>query len=105
MRRWVIAEADQAAILCDRKGVIRTARYPAGAVVDIPRFIVGYFALIIPGRDVGGREAVDAIAIRVLQPRAQAVRLPVARAADLALEVPGTVAMILLWLSVIQCVL
>src|SRR5690606_9679194 len=54
-------------------------------IVYIPAFVDGNFSFVIPGRQAGGAEAVAAIAIRVLQPGAQAGRIPISATTQLGL--------------------
>ena len=61
------------------------------AVVYRPTAVDRDFRLVIACRNVSGRVRVRAVAVRVLQQRAQTVRLPVAGTADLVLKAAGDV--------------
>src|SRR5690606_1763633 len=54
-------------------------------VALVPRQPVGDLELVVAGRHRGARPGPRAVPVGVLQPRAHAVRLPVARAAELGL--------------------
>ena len=69
------------------EGDVVTPGHAACAVVLIPAFIDGDLALVVAGRQRAGGEGVDAVAVDVLQPRAEAIRQPVAGAAQFGLEV------------------
>ena len=56
------------------------------AIVQVPALVEGDLGLIIPCGNFAGRKGIGAIPIRVLQPRTETVRLPVIRAAKLALK-------------------
>src|SRR6185312_7114890 len=61
----------------------------ARAIVLVPALVDGGLHLVAAGRDGRGGECVVAGAGRVLQPGAQAVRLPVSRAAQEVLVAAG----------------
>ena len=86
VRRRVVAERHRRVVVRNRERDVRAAWYAAGAVVHVPALVDRHFGLV---RACGQRrrlERRDAVAVRILEPRAQAVRLPVARAAELRLE-------------------
>ena len=65
------------------RDVVRSA---TGSVALRPALVHRRLPLVGAGRESTRRERVDAVAVDVLQPRAQAVREPVAGAAELVLE-------------------
>ena len=75
----------------DRDDLVRgdRERDVRGGIGHVPRFVEGRLHLVVAGRDLVTDERVDAVAVRILEPRPKAVGLPIARAADLALEAAG----------------
>ena len=61
----------------------------ARAVVLVPALVQGDLDLVVARGQGAGAQRVEAVAVRVLEPGAQAARVPVARAAELALEAAG----------------
>ncbi len=61
----------------------------AGAVVHVPALADRHLRLVAPGRQGASGEGEDAVAVGVLEPGAQAPGIPVAGAAELALEAAG----------------
>ena len=88
VRRAVVRDRDRGAWCADREGDVRAAGHAAGAVVDVPRLVERHLELVRAGRDRRRRERVRAVAVGILEPRAQTARIPVARAAELRLEAP-----------------
>jgi hypothetical protein len=86
VRRGVVAESDLRVVgrhvERDVGSVLRSAR----AVILIPAFVEGDLALVVSGGQRCGLKRVRAVAVRVLQPRAEAGRLPIAGAAEFRLE-------------------
>src|SRR5204863_213265 len=60
------------------------------AVVLVPALVDGDLDLVVPGREGAAGEAVGSIALRILQPRAQARGIPIARTPEEALVVAGS---------------
>src|SRR5687768_16895320 len=85
----VVAEANLRAVSRNREWDIGAITDAALTIVLIPALVDRDFALIRAGRNSGCLERVDPVAVEVLEPGAQAVRLPIARAAELALEAAG----------------
>ena len=73
----------------DGVAACRRERNVGGRMALVPLLVESDLELVAAGRDGVGRELVRAIAVGVLQPRAKAVGLPVARAAEFGLEAPG----------------
>src|SRR5205814_160364 len=63
--------------------------HAALAVVLVPAFVDGDLRLVAAVRDGGGVEGVDAVAVDVLQPGAEAAWVPIAGAAECVLEAAG----------------
>ena len=74
----------------DGEGDVRAARRTARAVVDVPAAVDRRLRLVGAGRDRARLERVDAVAVRILEPRLQAVGLPVAGTAELGLVAAGS---------------
>src|SRR5262245_36824320 len=89
MAGGVIAEADLDMIGWNREGDIRAILHATLAVVDVPTLVERDLALVVAGQQRGGNEGVGAVAVRVLQPGAQAGGIPIATATELALEIAG----------------
>ena len=97
----VVGEGHLVAHVVHGEAVIRAARHTTDAVVLGPTLVDGHLALVVARREDRGGKAVDAVVVGVLEPGAQAVRLPVAGAAQEApAKLPGTVAITSLKLSV-----
>ena len=69
----------------DRERNVRAVLHATVPVVFVPAFVDSDFRLVVALRQEG-REAVNAVTVRILQPGPEAIGLPVARAADFALE-------------------
>ncbi len=69
--------------------MLAPVRHAACAVVLVPALADRDLHLVVAGGEGARAEDVDPVAVRVLQPGAQAVGLPVARAPELALEAAG----------------
>jgi hypothetical protein len=72
-----------------REGDVGAVLHAALAVVHVPAAIERHLGLVRARGNGAGAEAVDRRAVDVLQPAAEAARIPVAAAADLALEAAG----------------
>src|SRR5690606_18042350 len=70
----------------DGGGDVGSVQCATGAVVLGPAFVDGDLGFVVARGDRGGLELVGAVAVGVLQPRAEAIGLPVTGAAELALE-------------------
>src|SRR6185369_14139095 len=89
VRVRIVAEEHVRARARHGEGDVRAVRCAVGAVVLVPALVDRHLRLIVAGRQGVGGEGVDAVAVRVLEPGAQAVRLPVVRATQLGLEAAG----------------
>jgi hypothetical protein len=87
--RELILEAHDGAIGGNVERYVGPVRGTPGAIVLGPAFVVGGLGLITSGRQAAGLENIGPVAVRVLQPGAQAVGLPVAGAAEFALKAAG----------------
>src|SRR5664279_4658365 len=67
-------------------GPVRGAAYPPTVV---PGQALGHLGLVAAGGDLRGAEGEGAVAVHVLEPRAQAVGRPVGATTELGLEGPG----------------
>ena len=85
--RAVVAEGGRGPGRRDRERDVRPVRRPARAVVEVPRLVERDLALVAAGREDGRLERVGAVAVGILEPASQAVRCPVAGAAERGLEV------------------
>jgi hypothetical protein len=85
----VVGEEDLDAGLRHREGDVGAVERAVGAVVLVPALIDRDLRLVVAGRDRGGREGIDPVAVRILEPGAQALRLPVPRAAQEVLVAAG----------------
>ena len=74
-------------VRADSEGDVGAIRYTTLAIILIPGFVVSHFGFVVASRDVGGGKGIEAITICILQPGAQAVRLPVTRTAQGSLKV------------------
>src|SRR6185436_2191133 len=68
---------------------VRAVLRAAGAVVHVPTTVEGDLGLVRAGRNGIGAEAVGAAALDVFEPGTKAARIPIAGAANLALEAAG----------------
>ncbi len=82
-------EGDRDQVADPAHGEGDVSRAPVGAERDVPALVERDLELVAADRQCVGGEGVGAVAVGVLQPGAQAVRLPVPGAAELALEVAG----------------
>ena len=82
-----VAEGNPVAVVRHREPDVRAVGRPARSVALVPGQTVRDLHLVVAGRDLGGGEGVGAVAVRVLQPGQHAVRRPIARTAQFALEV------------------
>ena len=87
--RRVVGEADPRVACRDRERDVVAARDAARAVVLVPALVDRDLPLVGAGRECGRLERVDPVPVGVLEPRAQAGGIPIARAAQLGLEAPG----------------
>ena len=87
--RGVPLKLDFHAIGRHRERDVRSVLHAARAVIHIPAAVERDLGFVGAGGNGVGAEAVDAGALDVLQPGAEAARIPVAAAADLALEAAG----------------
>jgi len=85
----VVSEEDLRATRRHGEQDVGASGYAVLAVVLGPVLVVRHLDLVVVGGELRGGERVDAIAVRVLQPGAQAPGLPVAGAAQFALETAG----------------
>ena len=86
VRRRVVGERDRRVVDRDGERDVRPARDAALTVVLVPGLVDRHLRLV---RALGQRrrhEGVDPVAVRILEPGAEAARIPVARAAELGLE-------------------
>src|SRR6185436_3668758 len=79
-------ELDVHAIGRHGEGNVGAVLRAAGAVIHVPAAVQRDLALVAARGNGVGTEAVDAAALHVLEPGAEAGRIPVAAAADFALE-------------------
>src|SRR6185503_17148253 len=84
----VVAEEDLLAGRTDGEGDVGAVRHAVRAVVFVPALVDGDLRLVVAGGKSRG-EGVDPVAVRILEPRAETARIPVARASQLALKAPG----------------
>src|SRR5207244_462859 len=70
----------------DRKWDVRAVSRSALAVVLVPRLVERGLRVVRSLWQRGRLEGVDAVAVDILEPRAQTARIPVAGAAELRLE-------------------
>ena len=87
VRRRVEREGDVRVVDRDVERDVRAAGSSALAVVHVPALVDRHLRVVGAGVERGRLERVTAVAVGVLEPRAEAVRLPVGRAAELGLEV------------------
>ena len=88
VRRPVVAERDRRVVERDGERDVGAVQDAARAVVHVPALVDRDLGLVRTGWQSGGLERRGTVAVRILEPGAQAVGLPVARAAELGLEVP-----------------
>ena len=86
VRDGVVAERHLRVVVRNAEGDVRAVRHAARAVVLIPALVDRDLRLVRALGQCRRLERVDAVAVRILQPRAKAARIPVARAAELGLE-------------------
>ncbi len=84
----VVAEGDVLERARHAEGDVGAVLDAAGAVVLGPVFVMGHLGFVVAAGQQS-RDHVEAVAVGVLQPGAQAPRLPVAGAAQLVLEAAG----------------
>ena len=89
VRRRVVGERDLGVVDRDRERDVGAVEGAAEAVVLVPVLVDRHLRLVRARRQRRRLERVDAVAVRVLEPRAQAAGIPVARAAELRLEAAG----------------
>ena len=82
----VVGEGHRRARDRDVERDVRPVRHPALAVVLVPALVDRDLPLVRALRQRRRLERVDPVAVGVLQPGAEAARIPVARAAELGLE-------------------
>src|SRR4029079_12880834 len=85
----VVAEDDQLAGCGDGEGDVGAVRGAARAVVLVPASADGGLGFVVADGEVVGGQGVGAVAVCVGETGAQAAGLPVAVAAELALEASG----------------
>ena len=89
VRRRVVGEGDLRVVRRDGEGDVGAAGDATCAVVLVEALVDRDLPLVRAGRERRRLERVDAVPIRVLEPRAQAGGIPVTRAAELGLEASG----------------
>ena len=85
----VVAERHDVARARHGEGDVGAVPHAAGPVVLVPGLVDRDLGRVVARRQRVGREAADPVAVGVLQPGPQARRVPVGRAAELALEAAG----------------
>src|SRR5437867_1373575 len=86
MRYGVVAEGHIRIVDRHSERNVRSTRHAVLTVIHIPAFVERHLAFVATFRKGSSLKRMNAITIRVLQPRAQTIWLPVARAAQLRLE-------------------
>ena len=86
MRRCDVGEGDLCIVGRNGEGDVCPVAHAALAVVLVPALVDRDLALVAALRQSRRLEGVDAVAVGILEPRTEAVGLPVAWAAELALE-------------------
>ena len=89
VRRRVVGEGDLRVVDRDGERDVRPARDAALAVVLVPALVDRDLRLVGARGQRRRLEGVDPVAVGVLEPGAEAARIPVARAAELGLEASG----------------
>ena len=75
----------------DGEGDIAAISHTVCAVIFIPALVHSDFCLVCPGRNADCLEGENAVAVRVLQPGGEAIRLPITGTANFVLKVAGHV--------------
>ncbi len=89
VRSGVVAERHFRVVDGDVERDVRAVEDAPLAVVLAPVLVDCDLRLVGPGRQDRRLERVDPVAVRILEPRAQAGGVPVSRTAELGLEAPG----------------
>ena len=89
VRASVVGEHDLLTCGADGERDVGPVLDAAGTIVLRPALVMRHLGFVIAGRNRPCRKGIEPVAVRVLQPRAQAIRLPVARATELGLEAAG----------------